>query len=294
MHLPRDREARFCGMIVASMLQKTVRTVLDEGPSVALLKAARRARFVLDVAAATWKLRLEGKRPRNVDESLDFAFGFSVGAVTIAPTQVRSEIEALLMLLKAEPPQNVLEIGTARGGTLFLLSRVASADARLASIDLPGGDFGGGYDRVWVPLLKALPRERQTLKLLRADSHDSKTLDEARRWFEGKPLDFLLVDGDHHFEGVRRDFLMYGPLVRPGGVIAIHDIVPGREDRVGGAPRFWELVKKVSQTRELVDDWAQGGFGIGVVQLPTQRVNLAALLVDPPTADDQGDPEALA
>jgi predicted O-methyltransferase YrrM len=280
-------------MTVAPMLQKTIRTVLDEGASVALVKAARRGRFVVDVAAATWKLRSEVKRPRNIDESLDFVFGFSVGAVTIAPAQVRSEIEALLMLLEAEPPQNVLEIGTARGGTLFLLSRVATADARLASIDLPGGDFGGGYDRVWVPLLKALPRERQALKLLRADSHDSRTLDEARRWFEGKPLDCLLVDGDHRFEGVRRDFLMYGPLVRPGGVIAIHDIVPGREDRVGGVPKFWELVKKVYETRELVDDWAQGGYGIGVVQLPAQPVNLA-LLVDPWTADDSGDPKALA
>jgi predicted O-methyltransferase YrrM len=281
-------------MIMASMLQKKIRMVLDEGPSVVLVKAARRGRFVVDVAAATWKLRSERKRPRDLEESLDFAFGFSVGAVTLAPTQVRSEIEALLTLLKAEPPQNVLEIGTARGGTLFLLSRVASADARLASIDLPGGDFGGGYDRVRVPLLKALPRERQTLKLLRADSHDSRTLDEARRWFEGRPLDCLLVDGDHHFEGVRRDFLMYGPLVRPGGLIAIHDIVPGREDRVGGVPKFWDLVKKVYETRELVDDWAQGGFGIGVVQLPGQRVNLAALLGNQWTADDTGDSEALA
>jgi predicted O-methyltransferase YrrM len=281
-------------MTVASRLQKTFRTVVDEGPRVALVRAARRGRFVVDVAVATWKLRSEAKRLRSLDESLDYAFGFSADAVTIAPAQIRSEIEALLMLLKAEPPQNVLEIGTARGGTLFLLSRVASADARLASIDLPGGGFGGGYDRVWVPLLKAIPRERQSLKLLRADSHDSKTLDEARRWFEGKPIDCLLIDGDHHFEGVRRDFLMYGPLVRPGGVIAIHDVVPGREDRVGGVPKFWDLVKNVFETRELVDDWAQGGFGIGVVQLPAQRVNVAALLGDPRTADDPGDSEALA
>jgi predicted O-methyltransferase YrrM len=277
-------------MIVASTLQKAIRTVLDEGPSIALAKAARRGRFVLDVAAATRKLRSEVKRPRSLDESLDFVFGFSVGAVRIAPTQVRSEIEALLTLLKAEPPQNVLEIGTARGGTLFLLSQVASADARLASIDLPGGDFGGGYDRVWIPLLKALPRERQSLKLLRADSHDSKTFDEARRWFKGRPLDCLLVDGDHHFEGVRRDFLMYGPLVRPGGVIAIHDIVPGREDRVGGVPQFWDLVKKVYETHELVENWAQGGFGIGVVHVPAQRLNVTAKLFDSRMTDNSDDP----
>jgi hypothetical protein len=94
------------------------------------------------------------KRPRNLDESLDFAFRFSAGAVTTGPFQARSEIDALLMLLNAGRPQNVHEIGTANGKMLFLLSRVATADARLASIDLPGGDFGGGYDRVWVRPLK--------------------------------------------------------------------------------------------------------------------------------------------
>jgi predicted O-methyltransferase YrrM len=280
-------------MSVASILQKTIRTILKDGPGVAVVKAARRGRFIVDVAVATWRLRSEAKRPRNLDESLDFVFRFSVGAVTIAPAQVRSEIRALLQLLEAKTPRNVLEIGTARGGTLFLLSRVAAIDASLASVDLPGGEFGGGYDRIWVPLLKAMPSERQTLKLIRGDSHDPRTYDETRRWFGGEPLDCLLIDGDHRFEGVRRDFLMYGPLVRPGGVIAIHDIVPGREDRVGGVPKFWDLVKKVYETRELVDDWAQGGFGIGVVQLPAQRVNLT-LLVEPRTADDPIDPEALA
>jgi predicted O-methyltransferase YrrM len=277
---------------MASVLQKTRSAIFDEGPSAALIKVARRGRFVANVAAATWRLRAEVKRARNLENSLDFAFGFSVGAVTIAPAQVRSEIEALLRLLNDAPPRNVLEIGTARGGTLFLLGCVAIADARLASIDLPGGDFGGGYDRVWVPLLKALPRERQTLKLLRADSHDPRTLDDARRWFEGEPLDCLLIDGDHHFDGARRDFLMYGSLVRPGGVIAIHDIVPGREDRVGGVPKLWNLVRNVHETRELVEDWAQGGFGIGVVRVPPEGVNPASL-VDPSTADDSDEPEAV-
>jgi predicted O-methyltransferase YrrM len=272
-------------MSMASILRKTTRTLRDEGPSAAVSKAARRGKFVLEVAAATWMLRSEARRTRNLDESLDFAFGFSLGAVTIAPAQVRSEIAALLELLEVEAPRSVLEIGTARGGTLFLLGRVASADANLASIDLPGGAFGGGYDRIWVPLLKALPRERQTLKLLRADSHDSRTHDEARRWLAGKPLDCLLIDGDHRFEGVRRDFLMYGPLVRTGGLIAIHDIVPGPENQVGGVPKFWNVAKKAYETRELVKDWRQGGFGIGVVRVPPEGIDSNGSILEESSPD---------
>ena len=271
-----------------SIVRKTIRTLRDEGPSAAAIKAARRGKFVVNVAAATWTLRPEARRMRSLRESVDFAFGFAVGEVTIWPAQVRSEITALLELLEVEPPRNVLEIGTARGGTLFLLSRVASADARLASIDLPGGNFGGGYERIWVPLLKTLPRSRQTLKLMRADSHASRTYHETRRWLAGEQLDFLFVDGDHSFEGIRGDFLKYGALVRTDGLIAIHDIVPGSEDTVGGVPKFWKVVKNAYETRELVEDWDQGGYGIGVVRVSADGIDSEGSLFAA-TAGDSGD-----
>jgi predicted O-methyltransferase YrrM len=255
------------------MLRKAIRTFREQGPRILVAKALRRGRFILGVAAATRRLQREAKRERELDESLDFAFRFSVGAVAIAPAQVPEEIEAFLRLLQEEPPRNLLEIGTARGGTLFLLSRVAAAHARLASIDLPGGEFGGGYDSVWLPLLRALPRKGQTLKLMRANSHDSRTYDETRRWFASETLDCLLIDGDHRFEGVHRDFVMYGPLVRPGGLLAIHDIVPGPEERVGGVPAFWNHIKNVYHVRELVHDWGQGGWGIGVVEIGQGGLN---------------------
>jgi predicted O-methyltransferase YrrM len=275
-------------MSMASILQKTVRTLREEGPNAAVTKAARRGRFVVNVAAAIRALRSEVRLTRSLDESLDFAFGFSVGLVTIAPAQIRSEIAALLELLEADPPRNVLEIGTARGGTLFLLSRVASADGNLVSIDLPGGEFGGGYDRIWVPLLKALPRDRQRLRLLRADSHDSMTYAEVQRWLAGKPLDCLLIDGDHRFEGVRRDFLMYGPLVRRGGLIAFHDIVPGPEETVGGVPRFWRIVTQVYETHELVEDWDQSGYGIGVVRVPPGGIKSDGPILQADSSHDAG------
>jgi predicted O-methyltransferase YrrM len=255
-------------MSVTSTAHKTMRTLREEGPRAVITKTRRRARFVLDVAAATWAVRSIVRRDPSIDESLEFAFGFSRGEVTVAPAQIRSEIEALLGMLSAHPPRTVLEIGTARGGTLFLLGRVATADARIASIDLPGGTFGGGYDRIWVPLLKMLPSRQQTLRLMRADSHDPRTHARARSWLTGEPLDFLLIDGDHRFDGVRGDFLTYGSLVRPGGLIAIHDIVPGDDEKVGGVPAFWKDVKRAYPTEELVQDWEQGGFGLGVVTVP--------------------------
>lgn len=37
-------------------------------------------------------------------------------------------------------------------------------------------------------------------------------------------MDFLFIDGDHAYEGVKADFEMYSPLVRKGGLVALHDI----------------------------------------------------------------------
>ena len=61
--------------------------------------------------------------------------------------QKEREILALLARLEPLAPRRLLEIGTAAGGTLLLLSRVASPEALLVSIDMPEGGFGGGYRR---------------------------------------------------------------------------------------------------------------------------------------------------
>ena len=36
-------------------------------------------------------------------------------------------------------------------------------------------------------------------------------------------IDFLHIDGDHTYEGVKLDWELYSPKVRPGGYITVHD-----------------------------------------------------------------------
>lgn len=257
---------------VPILVRKTLRTLRKEGLRAAFAKATSRLRFARNTLVAARRMRSLAGSVKEIEESLDFALNFSVGDVTIAPVQLRSEIAALLRMLKKDPPRRILEIGTARGGTLFLLSRVARPDAVLASIDLPEGEFGGGYRPESIPLLNALPRTGQALRLIRADSHRPTTLDAVRGIFRDAPLDLLMIDGDHRYEGVRDDFAKYGPLVRPGGLIAIHDIVPGPTEHVGDVPRFWQEIRDRYESCELVRDWSQQGFGIGVLVVPADGV----------------------
>jgi cephalosporin hydroxylase len=215
--------------------------------------------------------RLRGLPAAAPAEAVDSVFGFDVAGISIAPMQAVPEIRGLLELLAAEQPRVVLEVGTARGGTLWLFSRVAAEDALLVSVDLPHGRFGGGYPAWRIPLYRSFARAAQRVELLRGDSHADATLERVQQILGGRPVDFLFIDGDHTYDGVKRDFELYSPLVRAGGTVAFHDIVPqgAREDvwQVGEVPQFWAELREGHRVTELVEDWEQGRFGIGVVHL---------------------------
>ena len=76
-----------------------------------------------------------------------------------------SSLGAFLAHMSALRPQVVVEIGTASGGTLFLLSRAAAPNALLVSLDLPGGSFGGGYQAWRKPLYRSFAQAEQRLSI---------------------------------------------------------------------------------------------------------------------------------
>jgi predicted O-methyltransferase YrrM len=235
-----------------------------------LIVAARAARRVAEELAALKASRVVAEvvsRQPSIDDALTFVYGFGTPGfdVDIRPIQLPGEIESLLQLVKPLELRTVLEIGTARGGTLFLLATVASDDALLVSVDLPLGRFGGGYAKPRRRIYRAFGRRDQQVKLLQADSHERDTRERVRRMLGQRAVDLLLIDGDHTYEGVRLDVHDYAPLVREGGLIVLHDIAPGDENDVGGVPRFWQELKGTIGVVEMVEDWHQGGFGLGVV-----------------------------
>lgn len=202
----------------------------------------------------------------NLDDLVDFCLNGSGGL--IKPSQVREEILGLLEILKEKKPKVAIEIGTANGGTLFLFCRVAYKDATIVSIDLPGGRFGGGYSWWRIPMYKAFKLPEQELHLIRADSHSQETLAKVKSILDGKKADFLFIDGDHSYEGVKQDFEMYSPLVKDGGIVAFHDIVVVHPVETGcEVNRLWDEIKQGGHEYiEIVDDWNQGMCGIGLLQ----------------------------
>ena len=186
---------------------------------------------------------------------------------SLVPIQRRSEIVPLLQLIRSLAPRRVLEIGTLRGGTFFLLSRAAHPHATLITLDLPFGGFGIGYPRWKDPLLQACGWPTQTIELIRGDSHDVQTFQRVRAILgRDELLDLLFIDGDHSYEGVKKDFELYSALVRKGGVIVLHDIAPGHVVAENGVPRYCQEIKQEFCYKEFVEQ-QDGLFGIGVLQL---------------------------
>jgi predicted O-methyltransferase YrrM len=132
------------------------------------------------------------------------------------------------------------------------------------SLDLPEGKFGGGYPEWKTKLYNKFALPEQELDLLRADSHHSESFSMVKSHFDGADLDYLFIDGDHSYEGVKKDYEMYSPLVRKGGIIAFHDIIEhkGSECKVD---EFWREVKEGKDSKEFVNDYDQGQYGIGIL-----------------------------
>jgi predicted O-methyltransferase YrrM len=163
------------------------------------------------------------------------------------------ELAPLLALLRRRSPRVVVEIGTARGGTFYAWCRVADREALLVSIDLPGGPFGGGYTRDEVSTFRGYGRPGQRLHFIRADSHATETRSLLETILNGNEIDFLMIDGDHSYDGVRRDFEMYAPLVGDGNPIAFHDILPHAQDSSCEVERFWNEIGGSYSRTEFVD-----------------------------------------
>jgi predicted O-methyltransferase YrrM len=178
------------------------------------------------------------------------------------------ELQRFIGRVREMNPRAILEIGTARGGTLILLASVAAPHAQLVSIDLPAGSYGGGYP-LWKGILyRRLMGKGQRLQLIRGNSHETRTFEEAQKVLAGKQIDLLFIDDDHSYSGAKQDFLLYRTLVRPGGTIAFHDILDNpRATNITVAP-LWREIKRSFKTEEIVNSYEQGEFGIGLVDVP--------------------------
>lgn len=157
----------------------------------------------------------------------------------------------------------IVEIGVGKGGTSWCWSKLSSVE-KLISIDLPNGPWGGAENLdLEIAYINANKTPQCSFTYIPADSQAESTMNAILTLLAGSPIDFLLIDGDHSYEGVKADYEKYSPLVRIGGLIALHDVLPHDPAQNCHVDKFWKEIKKVSQYAEIIGEpktW--GGLGI--------------------------------
>lgn len=159
----------------------------------------------------------------------------------------------------------VLEVGSLFGGTLWYWSHLPKIEL-LVAVDLPS-DWDQVRDGVrearaqWPAWLTP----RVWFHDHEADSHAEATVAAVRGDLDGALFDFAFIDGDHTYEGVRTDWLLWSPLVRPGGIVAFHDTWPNHDRHEPGVVRWVDELRHHLPSIEWTDP---DGVGICAFVMP--------------------------
>jgi len=146
---------------------------------------------------------------------------------------------------------NCVEIGRYQGGSTILM---AYAGGKIFSIDLHVGKFvingmGKRFDAYLHGILSLLG-VRQNVKLKIGDSQNYFT-DNLK-----ETVDILFIDGDHRYEGVKKDYENWIKTVKPGGHVLFHDACKARPGAtmVADVKRFVDTVplKRVHEVGSVV------------------------------------------
>lgn len=224
---------------------------------------SRKVRIPFNRRFAKKRLAEYHSKQRSLEEVVDWAMNFGGGGYFLVKTlQIPSEITALARAAKELQPKIILEIGTARGGTSLIWSSIASE--RVITCDLQ--DMS-----VQAELFEAFPPPGSDCKvtLLSGDSHSAEFRARVEQELAGEKVDLLFIDGDHTEPGVEADYRDYRHLVRPGGIIAFHDIIENQPLDINQVYYLWKRIKEEGAvTEEFINNPDQCGFGIGIVRVP--------------------------
>lgn len=162
---------------------------------------------------------------------------------TCKAIQHEAELAPLLDLIKDS--RVIVELGTLHGGTFHALCWAAHPEALCISIDLERTptEAGGGaalpYDE-----LASHAQPGQTVVQILGDTHSADTQRRLEQALDGRMVDALLIDADHHYHAVAQDHEDYQAFVKPGGIIAFHDIHRSSGHQAGcEVDRYWADTK---------------------------------------------------
>jgi predicted O-methyltransferase YrrM len=152
-------------------------------------------------------------------------------------------------LTRAMKPTTAVEIGSARGKSACFVGRALkdNGHGRLYAIDPHAQTAWNDVDSVdTYEVLRANLRRAKVdghVEIMRATSDIV-----AGSW--NRPIDLIFIDGDHSYEGVRRDWELFSPFLTSFSTAVFHDTIwdlrpdPRYSRADMGVPRFVEELRQ--------------------------------------------------
>lgn len=136
-----------------------------------------------------------------------------------AETQT-SDKERICLSRFAAGRKRLVEIGSWHGVSSSYLRRAMASDGVLICVDpYPIGRFGFSTQR-FIALKEVSKVRNGTVRWVRMTGADAGRQFTASG--ESAP-DFIFIDGDHSYDGLRQDWEEWSGLLADGGLIALHD-----------------------------------------------------------------------
>jgi len=163
-------------------------------------------------------------------------------------SQCPQELWIVIEEIQALGVKTVVEIGVSNGGSSKVWTEVVGPDGLVVGVD-----SGGDPKRA---LGDPLPNN---YKHVTENSQLPETVEKVKK-FLPDPIDFLFIDGDHQYEGVKKDIELYFPLVKVGGIIALQDTnyAKAHNDHV------WKAWHEIDLPNKTLYDY---GMGTGIIRL---------------------------
>lgn len=160
-----------------------------------------------------------------------------------------SKLPQVKALIGKKP--RILEIGTWKGGSSWTWMAMFDPEV-LISIDKHEED---GFTPV------APNRKTARVEYLFTGSHSDETKDAVLKILNKKGVDILFIDGDHSYEGVKKDWEMYSILAEPKGIVIFHDALY-HADGTEEVDIFWNEIKGKYKHVEIKSSPNSTGMGV--------------------------------
>jgi predicted O-methyltransferase YrrM len=171
-------------------------------------------------------------------------------------------------LIRTAKPKNILCIGSRHGFIPAVLAQ-ACKDNYLGQVDFIDAGYGPEDDNHWTGEgFWQTKKGRNIFKQFELGAYLNLFVTTTQKFFDKYPdsvYDYVYIDGDHSYQGVKYDFEQALASLRSGGFIVFHDISV-KEDKPEGEYGVYKLWDQIKQKHSNKIEFVYKRSGLGVLQ----------------------------